>query len=109
MILMVSVGYMQRHQQGLFYHRIKAITKGDQEIFLLSHAFKDFPATCQLNSIVGLSVNHYIDGLRSMSNLFQGPTYVCLIHQENLTDFNGRFLIPPHLNKYNAQERVTKE
>lgn len=66
---MISVGYMQRYQQGLFYHRIKAIQKGDQERFLLPHAFKDFTAICQLNTVVELSVNHYIDGFGTMSNL----------------------------------------
>lgn len=68
-VLVISVGYVQRYQQVLLYHRIKAMQKGDQERFLSPHASKDFTAICQLNTEVELSVNHYIDGFGSMSNL----------------------------------------
>lgn len=68
-VLEIPAGYMQRYQKGLLYHSSKAFKKGDQERFLLPHAFKDFPAICQLNSVVELSVNHYLDGFGSMSNL----------------------------------------
>lgn len=37
---------------------------------------------------------------------YQGPTCVCLTYKENFTDFNGYFLIPSYLNKFNSHERV---
>lgn len=68
-VLIISVGNMQRYQQGLCFQRIKAIKKGHQGRFLLPHVFKDFLALCQLYSTVELSANHYIDEFGSMSNL----------------------------------------
>lgn len=93
---MVSVGYMHRYQQGFLYHRIKVITKGDQERFLLSHVFKDFPAICQSTSVVELSVNHYLDGFGSMSYLTFKDQRVFALHKRKalllLLLVNGIFL-----------------